>query len=88
LCKQYPKLRPTQIGQLPDPEQVSRLLQNLQMGEAELRMELSDLRNPAQYHVPGEMEAYLDLKHSLTEALPKLQGLENHLAHVLHIMAR
>jgi prepilin-type N-terminal cleavage/methylation domain-containing protein len=77
-----------QKGQVPDPAQVSRLLQDLQSGEAELRQELSDLRNPAQYHVPGELEAYLDLKHSLTETLPKLRQLENHLAHVLQIMAR
>jgi prepilin-type N-terminal cleavage/methylation domain-containing protein len=75
-------------GQLPDPEQVSRLLQELQSGEAELSQELSDLKNPAQYHVPGELEAYLDLKHSLTETLPKLRVLENHLAHVLLITTR
>jgi prepilin-type N-terminal cleavage/methylation domain-containing protein len=77
-----------QNGQLPDPEQVSQLVQNLQMGEAELRQELSDLQNPARYHVPGEMEAYLDLKHNLTDTLPKLNQLENHLAHVLHILGR
>jgi hypothetical protein len=65
-----------QNGQLPDPEEVERLVQNLQMGEAELRQELSDLKNPAQYHVPGELEAYLELKHSLTETLPKLNQLE------------
>jgi prepilin-type N-terminal cleavage/methylation domain-containing protein len=77
-----------QDGQLPDPAQVSRLLQELQSGEAELRQELSDLKNPARYHVPGELEAYLELKHSLTETLPKLTQLENHLAHILKIMAR
>jgi prepilin-type N-terminal cleavage/methylation domain-containing protein len=77
-----------QSGELPDFEQVSMLLEELQIGDAELRQELSDLKNPAQYHVPGELEAYLDLKRSLTEALPKLQGLENHLEHVLHIMER
>jgi prepilin-type N-terminal cleavage/methylation domain-containing protein len=75
-----------QKGQLPDPEQVSRLLQDLQSAEADLRQELSDLKNPAKFHVPGELEAYLDLKHSLTEALPKLNALQNHLRHVLHIM--
>jgi prepilin-type N-terminal cleavage/methylation domain-containing protein len=77
-----------QSGKLPDFEQVSMLLEELQIGDAELRQELSDLKNPAQYHVPGELEAYLDLKRSLTEALPKLQELENHLEHVLHIMER
>lgn len=81
-------IRAVQNGQLPDPEEVARLLQNLQNGEAELRQELADLQNPARFHVPGELEAYLDLKHSLTETIPKLQQLENHLEHVLHIMAR
>jgi len=79
-------VRTVQAGQLPDPDQVSRLLQDLQMGEAELRQELADLENPARFHVPGELEAYLDLKHSLTETLPKLNQLEHHLAHVLQIL--
>jgi len=77
-----------QKGQLPDPEEVARLLQNLQTGEADLRQELSDLKNPAQFHVPGELEAYLELKHSLTETLPKLNALENHLKHLLHLLGR
>ena len=81
-------VRAVQSGQLPDPAQVSRLLGELQSGEAELRQELADLRNPAQVHVPGELEAYLELKHSLTDTLPKLRQLENHLAHVLQIMQR
>jgi prepilin-type N-terminal cleavage/methylation domain-containing protein len=77
-----------QDGQLPDPADVERLVQNLQSGEAELRQELADLQNPAQYHVPGELEAYLELKHSLTETLPKLNQLEKHLLHVLKILPR
>ena len=81
-------VRAVQSGQLPDPAQVSRLLEELQSGEAELSQELADLQNPARFHVPGELEAYLELKHSLTETLPKLRQLENHLAHVLHIMQR
>jgi prepilin-type N-terminal cleavage/methylation domain-containing protein len=76
-----------QSGETPDAEQVAGLLQQLQSGEAELRQELADLQNPARYHVPGELEAYLDLKHSLTETIPKLNELENHLMHVLQIMA-
>jgi len=77
-----------QAGQLPDPAHVSQLLQDLQSGEAELGQELSDIRNPAQFHVPGELEAYLDLKHSLEETLPKLNQLDHHLAHVLQIIQR
>jgi hypothetical protein len=77
-----------QGGQLPDPEQLSRLLEDLQSGEADLRQELADLQNPAKFHVEGELEAYLDLKHSLTETIPKLNQLENHLKHVLKILPR
>jgi prepilin-type N-terminal cleavage/methylation domain-containing protein len=79
-------VRTVQAGQLPDPDEVSRLLHDLQMGEEELRQELADLENPARFHVPGELEAYLDLKHNLTEMLPKLNQLEHHLAHVLNIL--
>ena len=81
-------VRAVQAGQLPDPDEVARLLEHLQMGEAELGQELADLKNPARFHVPGELEAYLDLKHSLTETLPKLNQLEHHLAHVLQILER
>jgi prepilin-type N-terminal cleavage/methylation domain-containing protein len=77
-----------QGGELPDPEEIARLLHDLQMAEAELRQEMSDLKNPAQYHVPGELEAYLELKHSLTETIPKINQLEHHLEHVLHILAQ
>jgi len=77
-----------QKGQLPDPEEVARLLENLQTGEADLRQQLLDLKNPARFHVPGELEAYLELKHSLTETLPKLNALENHLKHLLHLLGR
>ena len=75
-------------GQLPDPEEISQLVHNLQIGEAELAQELADLKNPARYHVPGELEAYLELKHSLTKTLPKLKRFENHLLHVHQILAR
>ena len=75
-------------GQLPDPEHVSRLAQDLSMYDALLRRELADLENPARYHVPGELEAYLELKHSLTETLPKLEVLENNLMRLHRILAR
>jgi hypothetical protein len=74
-------------GEIPDAEEVARLLHNLQMGTEELKQELADLKNPAQFHVEGELEAYLELKHSLTDTIPKLNGLEQHLKHVLHIIA-
>ena len=81
-------VRAVQAGQMPDPAEVASLLQNLQSGEAELRQELADLENPARFHVPGELEAYLELKHSLTDTIPKLNELENHLSHFLQIMRR
>lgn len=77
-----------QAGELPDAEQLAQLLQDLESGEADLRQELADLKNPAQFHVEGELEAYLDLKHSLTDTIPKLNQLENHLGHVLQIIRR
>jgi len=77
-----------QEGKFPDPAEVSRLLEELQSGEADLRQELADLKNPAKHHVDGELEAYLELKHSLTETLPKLNQLENHMKHVLKILQR
>ena len=75
-------------GEPPDPDEILELVHNVQMGEAELMQELADLKNPARYHVPGELEAYLELKHSLTETLPKLKQLENHLMHVHQILTR
>ncbi len=75
-----------QAGKLPDPAQIPPLLDALQTGEAQLRQELSDLDNPARFHVEGELEAYLDLKHNLTETLAKLNQLEHHLAHVSQIL--
>ena len=76
-----------QAGKIPDPRQVSAHLEALQTKEAELRQELSDLDNPARFHVPGELDAYLDLKHSLEETLSKLNELEHHLAHVVQIVS-
>jgi len=74
-------------GEIPDPDEVARLLHNVQMGTEELKQELADLKNPAQFHNEREFDAYLELKHSLTETIPKLNELEHHLEHVLHIIA-
>ena len=80
-------VRNVEAGELPDPDVVAGLLHNLRLGTEELKQELADLKNPAQFHVEGELEAYLELKHRLTETIPKLNELENHLEHVLHIIA-
>jgi prepilin-type N-terminal cleavage/methylation domain-containing protein len=70
----------------PDARTIPPLLEELTRREFELSQELADLENPARFHVPGELEAYLDLKHSLTELIPKLQVLGNHLRHNIRLM--
>ena len=75
-------------GTVPDPDEVLAVFLALQAGEAALRQESLDLRNPAQYHVPGEVEAYLELKHSLDKAVSDIQQLKGHVKHVLQVLAR
>ena len=64
--------------EVPSSEMVAQTLQGLQTGEAALRRDLRALRNPASSHVPGELEAYLDLKHSLTRLISDTERLETH----------
>ena len=69
-------------NQPPNPAFVALTLQALRQGEADLWREFHALDNPANEHVPGELEAYLDLKQSLIGAITDLQGLESHLGNV------
>jgi len=78
-----PAVQDTQMP--PDPNQVARILEQVQSGEASLRSDLHALKNPASSHVPGELEAYLELKHSLQALIDELQQLEAHLRHLLEI---
>jgi len=71
-----------QHGVIPEPEEVAGILQNLQDSEADLRQSLQALKNPASSHVPGELEAYLDLKHTLTRLIAELEPLEAQLGHL------
>jgi len=71
----------------PNPIDVAAILEALQVSEEELRQESLDLRNPAKYHLPGELEAYLDLKHSLDTAITHVHQLKIHVRHVLQILA-
>jgi len=71
----------------PNPIDVADILEALQISEEDLRQESLDLRNPAKYHVPGELEAYLDLKHSLDTAITHVHELKIHVKHVLQILA-
>ena len=75
-----------QQGGVPDPQMVANTLQALEQGEAELRQEYFALRNPAQNHIPGELDAYLDLRKSLMDMINDLPPLEAHLRHVQQIV--
>jgi prepilin-type N-terminal cleavage/methylation domain-containing protein len=70
----------------PDPALVMQTLQGLQQSEMELWQEFYDLKNPASNHVPGEREAYLELKHDLITVITEVNELEVHLRHVLQIL--
>ncbi len=75
-----------QDGQTPpDPKLIAGILADVQEGETALRLDLHALKNPASSHVPGELEAYLELKHNLTTLIAELQQLEVHLRHLLQI---
>ena len=67
----------------PDPLVIARILEEVQRGEASLKMGLKGLRNPASSHVPGELEAYLELKHSMETLHSQLRQLDAHLVHLL-----
>ena len=74
-------------GGPPSIELVDQTLQGLQVGEAALRQDLSALKNPASSHMPGELEAYLELKHSLTTLLANTEQLEAHVGHLQKLLA-
>lgn len=72
-------------GMPPDPADVQRILDGVRSGEAALRENFHALKNPASSHVPGELEAYLELKLSLSTLIDELQQLEAHLEHLQKI---
>ena len=71
---------------VPPSELVDETLQGLQLGEAALRQDLHALQNPASSHVPGELEAYLELKHSLTTLIADTEHLEAHVGHLQKLL--
>jgi len=77
--------------QPPNPDQVAEIsnviLPAVQRGEADLHGEFMALPNPANLHDPGELAAYLDLKHGLVQVTTEFQRLEAHLQHLLDIVA-
>ena len=72
---------------VPSAVDVAAIADKLQASEEMLRQASSDLRNPARYHVPGELEAYLELKHSLQTALTQVHLLRVHVRQLAHIVA-
>ena len=66
----------------PDPNLVADILRDVQEGNNTLKMQLLMLKNPARFHVDGEMEAYLTLKHEMTNTIALLDQLEAHLGHL------
>ena len=70
-----------QSGELPpDPDLIGDFLGDIREARVGLTGILIGLRNPARHHVPGELEAYLELKHSLTTLIAHLHRLEAHTA--------
>jgi prepilin-type N-terminal cleavage/methylation domain-containing protein len=67
----------------PNPIVVADVLADVQQGKADLKLALRNLRNPASFHVPGELEAYLELKHGVTKLIAGLERLEAHLGRLL-----
>ena len=66
----------------PSGELVAQALLDLQLGEAALREDLHALKNPASSHVREELEAYLELKHSLTTLISHFEQLRAHMGHL------
>jgi prepilin-type N-terminal cleavage/methylation domain-containing protein len=71
---------------MPPNDVVKQTLVALQIGEAALREDLHALKNPASSHVPGELEAYLELKHSLTTLISETEQLESRVGHLLKLL--
>jgi len=73
-------------GVPPDSGLVGDILADIQESKASLNGGIRVLKNPASSHVPGELEAYLDLKHETQALIALLDQLEAHLRH-LHKIA-
>jgi prepilin-type N-terminal cleavage/methylation domain-containing protein len=70
----------------PNPAHVSEIMAHLQQGQANLWAEYFALHNPPN-PVPGELQAYLNLRSSLLAMITDLQGLECRLGDVLQTIA-
>ena len=63
-------------GQTPDTSMIIGVLRDLDAIDAFLDADLKALKNPASSHVPGELEAYLNLKHELREVATRVHLLD------------
>jgi prepilin-type N-terminal cleavage/methylation domain-containing protein len=74
--------------QVPDPGDVAAVLQEVKAVASALRQDLAALDNPASAFIPGELEAYLALKHDLQEVVAKLELTSVHLTKLNDIADR
>jgi prepilin-type N-terminal cleavage/methylation domain-containing protein len=72
---------------LPNPADVAAILDALEVSEDQLRQALLDLQNPAKYRARDELEAYLELKHSLQSALTGIHALKVHVKKVARLIS-
>jgi prepilin-type N-terminal cleavage/methylation domain-containing protein len=70
-------------GVPPDPNLVGDILADIQESKAALNGGTRMLKNPAAFHVDGELEAYLTLKHETQALIALLDQLEAHLRNLL-----
>jgi prepilin-type N-terminal cleavage/methylation domain-containing protein len=70
-------------GLPPDPVLVGDILNDIQVSKAQLNGGVRMLKNPASFHVEGELEAYLNLKHETQALIALLDQLEAHLRNLL-----
>ena len=70
----------------PDPAQVLQVMAHLQQGQANLWTEYYALQRPPN-SVPGELQAYINLRGSLIAMITEVQELECHLGNVLQTIA-
>jgi hypothetical protein len=75
-----------QQGQIPDSQDVADILDALEVSEDALTQASRDLRNPARYQVPGELKAYIELKHHLDVAVIETRVMEWHVRHLLQVL--
>jgi prepilin-type N-terminal cleavage/methylation domain-containing protein len=86
LARVHALVSSVQEGKVPDADEVVDIVDSLEATETSLRAALRDLKNPARHHVPGELEAYLELKHSLEAATNHLHVLATHARKVVRIL--